>query len=336
MPSVAAHVTMADVARAAGVSRMTVSRVINGKGEISPSTRQRVLEVIEQLDYRPSSIARGLATRKTATIGLVVPDIANPFFSDLACGVADRAYSEGYNVFLCNTHENLHRELQILESLVEQRVDGLMLCSPRLPDDMLRKALRRHSAAVLVNRRLPDSDIGTVVLTDKQGAHEATQHLLRSGHRAVGLLAGPATSYSGRQRAEGYREALSAAGIRHDPAWERSCSSGMEGGRETAQQMLLQHPELTALFCYNDLVAVGALQACAALDRRVPADMAIVGFDDIPLAGLVNPPLTTCRVSRVELGERAMELLLWCIDGRSDECEEIALRPELVVRASAP
>jgi LacI family transcriptional regulator len=332
----AGHVTMADVARAAGVSRMTVSRVINDKGEISSTTRQRVLEVIEQLDYRPSSIARGLATRKTTTIGLVVPDIANPFFSDLACGVADRAYSEGYNVFLCNTHENLHRELQILESLVEQRVDGLMLCSSRLPDDMLRRSLRRHSAAVLVNRRLADSDVGTVVLTDRQGAQTAAGHLLQSGHRAIGFLAGPATSYSGRQRAEGFRAALSAAGVSHNPAWVQHCSSGMEGGRETALEMLAQHPELTALFCYNDLVAVGALQACTILGRRVPDDVAIVGFDDIPLAGLVSPPLTTCRVSRVELGDRAMELLLRGIAGRTEECEEITLRPELVVRASAP
>lgn len=332
----AGHVTMADVARAAGVSRMTVSRVINDKGEISPATRQRVLEVIEELDYRPSSIARGLATRKTTTIGLVVPDIANPFFSDLACGVADRAYSEGYNVFLCNTHENLHRELHILDSLVEQRVDGLMLCSSRLPDEMLRKALRRHSAAVLVNRRLADSDVGTVVLTDKQGAGTAAMHLLGSGHRAIGFLAGPANSYSGRQRAEGFRAALSAAGVSYNPAWVRHCSSGMEGGRETALEMLAQHPELTALFCYNDLVAVGALQACTILGRRVPDDVAIVGFDDIPLAGLINPPLTTCHVPRVELGDRAVELLLEGIAGRAEECTEIALRPELVVRASAP
>jgi LacI family transcriptional regulator len=332
----AGHVTMADVARAAGVSRMTVSRVINDKGEISPSTRQRVLDVIEQLDYRPSSIARGLATKKTTTIGLVVPDIANPFFSDLACGVADRAYSEGYNLFLCNTHESQHRELQILESLVEQRVDGLMLCSSRLPDDTLRRALRRHSAAVLVNRRLADSDVGTVVLTDRQGAQSASRHLLQRGHRAIGFLAGPATSYSGRQRAEGFRAALSAAGVSYNPAWVRYCSSGMEGGREIAVDLLAQHPELTALFCYNDLVAVGALQACTILGRRVPDDVAIVGFDDIPLAGLVNPPLTTCHVSRVELGDRAMELLLRGIAGRAEDCEEITLRPELVVRASAP
>jgi LacI family transcriptional regulator len=330
------RVTMSDVAEQAGVSLMTVSRVVNNKGEVGPATRQRVLDIIERLGYRPSGIARGLATKRTGTLGLVVPDIANPFFSDVARGAEDKAYAEGYNVFLCNTEEKSRRELAALESLEEKRADGLVLCSSRLSDDQLRTALDYLPAAVLVNRRLETYDVGAVMLADETGARAATQHLLKSGHRAVGFLAGPQASYSGRQRFKGYCAALEAAGLPLNPDWVRHCSSEVEGGKEAARELLADHPELTALFCYNDLVAVGVLQASAVLGRRVPDDLAIVGFDDIPIAALVTPPLTTCCSPRRELGLQAMQLLLDRINGCVGECVEIVLQPDLVVRASAP
>ena len=315
---------------------MTVSRVINDKGEISLSTRQHVLDVIERLGYRPSGIARGLATQRTGNLGLIVPDIANPFFSDVARGAEDKACAADYNVFVCNTDESPQRELAILESLEEKRVDGLVLCSSRLASRDLRVALDLHPAAVLVNRRLEGVEVGSVMLADEAAARLATQHLLQSGHKAVGFLAGPLTSYSSRQRSKGYRAALTSSGVPYNPQWERPCSFQVEGGRQTAMALLTEHPELTALFCYNDLVAVGALQACVELGRSVPEDLAIVGFDDIPLAALVTPALTTCRVSRHKLGEQAMQLLLDRIDGCAGQCEEIVLKPELVIRASAP
>jgi LacI family transcriptional regulator len=334
------RVTMSDVAREAGVSLMTVSRVVNDKGEISAATRQRVLEVIERLGYRPSGIARGLVTQRTGTLGLVVPDISNPFFSEVARGAEHEAYDESYNVFLCNTEEETQRELAVLRSLEEKRVDGVVLCSSRLDGGELRKALARHPAVVLANRRLEPADgeneVGVVMLDDIAGGRMATQHLLGSGHRAVGFLAGPSASRSGRQRAKGFRAALAAAGLPYNPDRARHCSPTVEGGRETARALLIAQPELTALFCYNDLVAVGALQACADLGRRVPDDLAVVGFDDIPLAALVTPPLTTCRVPRYELGVQAMRLLLNHINGCPGECTDIVLGLELVVRASAP
>ena len=332
----AGRVTISDVAREAGVSLMTVSRVVNGKEEISPATRQRVLNVIEQMGYRPSGIARGLATQRTGTLGLVVPDMANPFFSDVARGAEDRARAAGYNIFVCNTDESPQREISALDSLEEKRVDGVVLCSSRLHDDGLRAALDHHPAAVLVNRRLEVYHVDAVLLADREGAQAATQHLIRSGHRAVGFLAGPLTSYSSQQRSKGYRAALATAGITVNPDWVRPCSYEVEDGREAARVLLSDHPELTALFCYNDLVAIGALQACADLGRRVPDDLAIVGFDDIPMADLVIPPLTTCHVPRYDLGDQAMRLLLKRIDGFAEICSEIVLPPELVVRASAP
>jgi LacI family transcriptional regulator len=332
----ARRVTMSDVAREAGVSLMTVSRVVNDKGEISAATRQRVLDVIEKLNYRPSSIARGLVTQRTGTLGLVVPDISNPFFSDVARGAEQEAYAEGYNVFLCNTEEDTQRELAVLQSLEEKRVDGVVLCSSRLGHDELRVALADHPAVVLVNLRLDEEHVGMVLLDDETGGRMATQHLLQAGHRTVGFLAGPPTSQSGRQRAKGYHAALAAAGLPHNSDWVRHCSPMVTGGQEAARELLNDHPELSALFCYNDLVAVGALQACADLGHRVPDDLAVVGFDDIPLAALVTPPLTTCRVPRYELGLHSMRLLLDHISDCPGECKEVVLQPELIVRASAP
>jgi LacI family transcriptional regulator len=330
------RVTISDVAKEAGVSIMTVSRVINNKGEISDTTRQHVLKVIERLDYRPSSIARSLATKRTGTLGLVVPDIANPFFSDLALGAEDKAYAEGYNIFLCNTKEDSQREVATLESLAEKRVDGLIICGSRLVDDVLRTALEHHPVVVLVNRQLPDYDTGLVCVDDLAGGRMATEHLLQSGHRAIGFLAGPPISYSGRQRAVGYRAAIDAAGLPYNAAWVRHCSSGVVSGREVGTALLTDHPELTALFCYNDLVAVGVLQACADLGHRVPDDVAIVGFDDIFLAALVTPPLTTCHTPRYKLGVQVMDMLLDRIKGCTSDCKEIVVQPKLIVRASAP
>jgi LacI family transcriptional regulator len=328
------RITIADVAREAGVSAMTVSRVINDKGDVSPETRQRVLDVVERLGYRPSGIARGLATRRTGTLGLVVPDVSNPFFAGVARGVEEVAYAEGYNVFLCNTEEDPQRELTVLTSLEEKRVDGLVLCSSRLGEEELVSVVARHTGVVLVNRRLEEDGVLSVLIDDENGGRLATEHLLQAGRRAVGFLAGPVMSHSGRERAAGYRAALDAGGLPYNSAWVPNCFPTVEGGQEAARE-LLQSQELTGLFCYNDLVAVGALQTCAELGRRVPADMAVVGYDDIPLAALVTPPLTTCRVPRYDLGAQAVRLLLNQLEGCPGECGEIVLQPELVVRASA-
>ncbi len=332
----ASRVTISDVAREAEVSLMTVSRVINNKEDVSEATRQRVLEVIERLGYRPSAIARGLATQSTGTIGLVIPDIANPFFAEVVRGAEHMAYAEGYNLFLCNTEEDPSRELAVLQSLEEKCVDGVILCSSRLSDDELQVAITRYPAAVLVNRRLNGAAVGVAIVDDENCGRIATQHLIDGGHQAIGLLAGPSTSSSGLMRTKGYRVTLSDAGLPYKEDWIKHCSSGTEGGKDKTRELLTAYPEMTALFCYNDLVAVGALQACTALDRAVPDDVAIVGTDDIFLAALVTPALTTCHIPQYELGAQAMRLLLNRIDDCIEECEEIVLSPKLIIRVSAP
>jgi LacI family transcriptional regulator len=334
--AMAHRITMTDVAREAGVSLMTVSRVVNNKDDVSSATRQRVLDIIDNLGYRPSSIARGLVTQRTGTLGLIVPDIDNPFFSGMVRGAEHEAYAEGYSVFLCNTNEDPERERAVLDSLEEKMVDGLILCSSRLVDEDLHRIVARFPAVVLVSRRLSKDCVGTVLIDDEDGGWQAARHLLESGHRSIGFLAGPKVSHSTRARLKGYRRAMADYGAAENPSWIEHCSPTIERVQVAARQMLKAHPELTGLICHNDLVAIGVLQVCAEDGIRVPEQLAVIGFDDIPVASIVNPPLTTCHVPRHEIGAQAMRLLLEQISDCEQPYQEIVLRPKLVVRSSAP
>jgi LacI family transcriptional regulator len=328
-------ITIADVAREAGVSTMTVSRVINSKGEISNTTRERVQQAIDRLGYRPSAIARGLATRRTRTLGLIVPDITNPFFPEIVRGAEDTAWQAGYTVVLCSTVEDPAREEASLHRLEDNRVDGVILCSARLPDDALRPLLKRHPAAVLINRHTTDEIAGTIQIDDAYGTLRAVHHLL-AGHRTtIGFLAGPPLSHSGTKRREGYTNALEATGHGVDETLIEPCAPNETGGYEAAKALLERRPEVDGLVCYNDLVAIGALQASTELGRRVPEDIAVVGCDDIRLASLVTPALTTLRIDKYELGAQAMRMLLGRLEHKRAGTE-VTIKPELIVRASAP
>jgi LacI family transcriptional regulator len=330
------RVTISDVAREAGVSLMTVSRVVNNKEDVSSSTRQHVLEVIQELGYRPSSIARGLVTQRTSTLGVVVPDIDNPYFSGMVRGAEEMAYSDDYSVLLCNTNEEPERELAVLQSLEEKQIDGLLLCSSRLSEDELKKVIDRFPAVVLASRNLDGACVGAALIDEPAGGRMIAEHLLGTGHKSIGLIFGPPISYSARGRLKGFHEALTKAGLPHHPEWIRRCSPTIDEGYKATKKLLQDHPELTALVCHNDLVAVSALQACADLNLRVPEDIAIIGYDDIPIAALVTPALTTCRIPRLDLGAGAMRLLLDQITDCDGEPQNILIRPELIVRDSAP
>jgi LacI family transcriptional regulator len=333
------RVTIADVAREAGVSMMTVSRVVNNKEGVSQETRQTIEEVIHKLDYHPNILARGLATQRTGTLGLIVPDISNPFFSGVARGVERAASAEGYSILVCDTEEDPQRELDVLELLLEKWVDGLVLCSSRLEQQKLQSILAQYPAAVLVNKQLESENnhfsVGCALINDTAGGQMATNHLIKSGHKAIGFLSGPPISQSGRWREEGYQRALMEAGLPCRPELVSPCGPTVEEGQRAAIELLVAHPEITALFCYNDLVAVGVIQACKTSGRVIPDELAIVGYDDIILAPLVTPSLTTCRVEREELGRLATGLLLERLGGCA-ECEKRILQPELIIRASAP
>ena len=334
MPMSRRRVTIDDVADLAGVSYQTVSRVINDRPDVSDATRERVQQVIDETGYRPSHIARSLATARTATIGLVVPDISNPFFSVIARGAEQEASASDYTILLCSTSEDVSREIEVLQLLHERYVDGVIVCGFRQEDAPLQNALSQFNAVVLMNRRIEGEAFPAVLVDDVLGGYLVTRHLLQMGHTAVGFLAGPINSYSGAGRLQGYNRALAEAGIEPQAGWVKHCTPTYIHGEDAARLLLEMHPQLTALFCYNDLVALGALRGCQASGRQVPADIAIAGFDDIMLAGIVSPALTTCHVPREEMGRLAVSMLLNCIDNEVNSCSEVVVKPELIVRAS--
>jgi LacI family transcriptional regulator len=328
--------TLADIARAANVSLMTVSRAVNDQPGVGAAMRQRILLLAEQLGYQPNQIARSLATSRTGTIGLVVPDNTNPFFAQIARGVEDAAYERSYNVFLLNTAENPEREAAAIDSLWQKDVDGLIWCSSRLPLSALEIQVERFPAVVLFNRELGRLLPGVVTLNvqDRRGAQAAVAHFLAQGRRKIACVHGPANSLSARRRLEGYQQALSAAGVPLDPQWQIGCTPDTDGGRAAAADLLHLQPGIQAVLAFNDLVAVGVLQACQEAGYRVPQDVAVIGFDDIPLARMVRPQLTTLHVDLENIGRLAMSSLLNLRQG-SGSGTEMLIEPVLVRRESA-
>lgn len=328
------RVTIRDVAKRAGVSRQTVSRAINDKGEIRAETRERVLQVARELGYWPNTLARGLRTRRTQTIGLVVPDIANPFFAEVARGAFEVAYGRGYSVVLSNTDEQPEREQQALRTLAAHQVDGLLLVSSRLEDKALAEAAERWRPMVLVNRRCPSiKGVASVMVDDAAAAMEAVRYLAARGRVPITFLSGTEGSRSGASRREGFLRAVEEEGL--PGATSVHCAPTFEGGLKVALQVLRRVPRPGALLAYNDLVALGVLEACRRTDVRVPDDCAVVGWDDVLFAAYVWPSLTTMHQPKAELGARAMLTLLSLVDDPDAAPETVQMKAELVVRGSA-
>jgi len=326
-------VTIADVARESGVSMQTVSRVINEKGEVSPETRQRVLLAIEQLGYRPNSLARGLALNKTLALGLIVPDITNPFFPEIVQGAEEVALEHGYTIVLGNTNESAEREMNVLRTFEEHRVDGLILCGSRLSEEQLLPLLVQHNAVVLINRQVTLNNVSMVRVDYAQGTNMAISHLLDQGRQRIGFLAGPSTSHSHHMRLQAFIQTLQEHEIPYDPTSIFLCAPTTQGGYLTAREILPLCPDLDGLLCYNDLVAIGVLQVCAELGIAVPENLAVIGYDDIQSAHLVTPALTTVGISKPLLGAKATELLLRRLAG-DQQGVDLALPSQLIVRAS--
>lgn len=327
--------TVADVARAANVSMMTVSRVMNDKPGVRKELRQQILELAEEMGYQPNKIARGLATNRMGTVGLVVPSISNPFYAQIAQGVEDAAYERGYNVFLVNTIADLAREEAALNSLWAQNIDGAIVCSLRLPQDRMVKSIERFPAAVLVNRVLerPLPNVATICVNDERAAREAVEHFIERGRRCIAYIGGPENAFSGQRRLAGYQAALKKAGIPCDPSFVMHIMPDTDTGRQAAETLFSRHPDIDAILTFNDLVAVGALQACQAAGRQVPGEVAIIGADDIPIASLIRPALSTSHVNLAQLGQLCMQTLLEIFAGQVTTAA-YTIEPELVLRES--
>jgi LacI family transcriptional regulator len=328
-------VTIDDVARAASVSRQTVSRVLNAKGEISETTRARVQAVIAELGYRPNLLARSLITRTTHTIGLVVPDISQPFFPEIARGIKEHAHAAGYQMLLAYTAEQPMQEVESLHQLREQRVDGVIVANSRLDAETLADALDGLGPVVLTNRSLP-GPFGSVIWSGyESGARRLADHLLERGHTRIGYLDAELSTNAGAQRFYGYLQALHAADVEFDQRLVARAAATPQGGASATRRLLALDEPPTAIVAYNDIMAVGALHACQAAGRRVPADVAVVGFGDAPLAPWLTPPLTTVQIPLYQIGHEAADLLLAMLRGEPPRTVSVDLEPIVVVRASS-
>jgi DNA-binding LacI/PurR family transcriptional regulator len=327
-----ARPTIYDVARLAGVSTATVSRALNGTGQIAAATRAAIDAAVEQLGYRPNTIARSLVTKSTQTIALLLPDITNPFYAALVSGIQQHALDAGHTMLLCTTEGDADREEQYLNLLRAKQVDGALVDGLRLPPDRIARFVRDGFPIVCLDRDVDSTSVPLVQVDNRLGARMATEHLLSLGHTRIAHVAGAPELGISDERVEGYREAIVAAGLTPDPGLVASGGFTEEGGYHATRQLMGRG--FGAVFAANDLSAVGVICALAEQGWRVPEDVSVVGFDDLRLSAFTTPPLTTVRQPAAEIAERATQLLLDLARGGEVEQQLHLLPPELVVRGS--
>jgi len=330
------RVTASDVAKAVGVHVSTVSRAMNPqtRGLVADEVAERVLAAAAALGYSPNSLAAGLRTRRSFTVGVVLPDITNPVFPPILGGIQDALEAEGYVPIVADAGPEAARRETVVERMLARQVDGLILATSRRRDPVLDFCRTRGIPLVLVNRVAEDAGFSGVVSDDRRGMRLAVEHLAALGHRAIGHVAGPQDLSTGHGRLQGFLAAMADHGLAVPPgAVVEAGAYSREQGRLATAALLAQAPELTAIVAANDLLALGCYDALRAAGRRCPQDLSVVGHNDMPLVDMVDPPLTTVRIRHHEMGAEAARLLLRQIAGAA-EGFDVVLRPDLVVRAS--
>jgi len=323
-------ISIKDVAHKAGVSPSTVSRALSDHPRISRETKERIRRLATEMGYSPSAVARSLVTKRTRIIGLAVGWVSDPFLTELVRGVEDTATVDGYTVFLSSFYDQPHREKEVLSTFHERRVDGIIVQSSHLYADHHALLAQFNSPVVLINA--PDY-VHSVSTDNVHGGRLATDYLLSLGHSRIGYLAAARGGRTNEHRLEGYKEALRERGIAFDAALVVQGDGYAAGGKAAMGKLLALPAPPTAVFCFNDLTAMGAAQAIREAGLRVPDDISLVGFDDIELATYFYPPLTTVRQPAYELGRRAMGMVLALLaDG--NQVPNVVLKGELIVRES--
>ncbi|MGZ5270151.1 MAG: LacI family DNA-binding transcriptional regulator [Ramlibacter sp.] len=326
--------TIKHVAARAGVSYTTVSHVLNGTRRVSDDARRRVEQAARELAYAPSAVARALKNSRTRMLGVLVPNITNPFFAELTRGIEDCCHRAEYAVFLCNSDDAPERQAKYLQTLVERRVDGLLLAAPAGDTEHLVQRLQAmHVPLVVIDRELPGLPANLVHVDHHAGAKLAVQHLVALGHRRIACLSGPSNFAVSRLRAAGWREALAAAGIAPDAGLWLEGDFDAAVGHALARQVLARG-DVTAIVAGNDLMAIGALRAAAELGLAVPQAVSVIGFDSIDLGAYAYPPLTTVGHRIGAIGEAAASLLLQVLEQPASAPAEVTLPAYLVERAS--
>jgi DNA-binding LacI/PurR family transcriptional regulator len=321
-------VSLRDIAQEAGVSPSTVSRALHHHPRISEETAQRIRRLAKEMGYTPSLPARSLVTRDTATVGLVITHVTDPFVGRLVLGVEEAARATGYSVFLASTYRDADRERDVVRSLYERRATGIVVTGSAIDNGYLELQQRFPLPVVLINcQSFPYS----VSADNLAGAREAVELLVDLGHRCIAYIANPQSQQTNLDRLQGYKEAMTAHNIPLDDALIVAGDGTLEGGSRAMERLLEQAPCPTAVFCFNDLTAMGAIHALGLTHLRVPDDCSVIGYDDLELSAYAHPPLTTVRQPSYDLGQRAMGMLLKLIQGRADVQAEI-LPTRLVVR----
>lgn len=321
------------MAKRAGVAVSTVSRVLNRSGYVSPGTRKKVLEAVKEMNYEPNQVARSLVGKDSKTIGLILPDIMNPFFPALARGVEDAARRYGFAVILGNTDNEAKHQEAYLRTMQQKQVDGIIITGTNVCDRMVQQLLQQGMKILLIDRPMQVEGVDLVACDNIAGALKATTCLLELGHRNISFISGPLALGPAKDRLEGYRRALHTYGIPFRNEYVAEGDFRYERGYE-AMQELLTLPELpTAVFASNDLMAIGAIKAIEKAGLQVPGDISVVGYDDIMLASLFKPALTTVIQPCYRMGAAAAELLIKRITGEErGGPQQIIFTPALAIR----
>ncbi len=340
------QVTLTDIAATLGVAPMTVSRVVNRNGYVSDETREKVLQAVKTMNYRPNGVARNLKRQRTETVGLVLGDISNPYSAELANAVRERLWSSGYNLFICISEHSATEDITAFESLVDHNVDGIIVAtrSNEEGDEHLRDIVDSNMPVVVIGRDFQYEGVDHVAADNLTGGYEATQHLIDLGHRRIGFIGADIKNRGSLKRLQGYLNALKTHDIEVDErlvTGRKEAISGVPGystekmGYEGMKRLLSLPNPPTAVFARNDFTAIGAMTAIKEAGLGIPGDIAIVGFDDIPMATHTSPPLTTVRQPMRLQGQLAAEMLLRRIgDEETPERKERILNCELIIRES--
>lgn len=327
--------TISDIARIAKVSKATVSRVINNKSEgVGFETAQRIRDIIDELGYRPNSLARSIVNSKAKMLGLVIPDITNPFFPNLVRGIEDYANSNGYTVFLCNTDNDPDKEEQYLLSLIDKRVDGIILASTSSQSSTLEQLNKYNIPFVLVDRPLTnDIDLG-VYANNYKGVYAAVEHLIKCGHTSIAFLGGTKKVITTNERFEGFRDALRDANITLDKSLIKFGDYSIASGITMMEKLIDEKAKFTAVMAGNDLIAIGAVKALRLQGIRIPEDCEIIGFDGIELTEIFDPSISTVVQPIYEIAIESAKLLIGKINGEITCSRKIIVEPTLVLRAT--
>ncbi len=326
--------TMKQVAERAGVSTSTVSHVINNTRVVSDDVRERVLAVIAEMRYIPSAVARSLKNDRTHTIGMMVPNNSNPYFAELIQGIEDAAFKVGYNVILCNAYDDPKKQAAYLRLLIEKRIDGLILVASGADEELARLLAHQQTPIVLVDREVAGVEADFIEADHETGGYLATRYLIELGHREIACISGPRDLPPSLDRVNGYRRALEEAGLDSPMEYLVYSNFTSEGGYRAFEQLLKLAKRPTAVFAGNDLMAIGGLCAASEAGLRIPADLSVIGYDDIALASYSTPRLSTMAQPKYEMGQRIVSVLLERIMGGQLPLRRELLQTRLMARQS--